>query len=281
MKPAIAGGVLGIWALAAAVVADTPGSGEPAGPVRLPSEPTERFEPARPFLFTITTAQPPDVRWTAHYDPGYAERTDAPFGYDGFEQRIGLQGSLGHGFTLLGQVGLGVAGDAGTQSTQEAELLKDLLGEARGLRLAVGLGMRREWEGTTALLGRISLGHAFRRSALHGNVRLERPFTEGRDEVDVITSLGWLRRVSPAVSLGLEAMGEDLEGLWDAEEAEGGARLFVGPSLHVAPPGHRFYLTLGGGPIVRVSPNDRTSPAPRDLGGKNGFTVRISAGYSF
>jgi len=245
------------------------------------SEAADRFEPARPFLFTITTARPPDGQWTAHYDPGYADRTDVPFGYDGFEQRIGVQGSLGHGLTLLGQVGLGVAGEAGTQSSQEAELLKDLLGQTRGLRLAVGLGVRREWEGTTALLGRMSLGHAFGRSALHGNARFERPFAEGRDGVDVITSLGWLRRVSPAVALGVEAMGEDLEGFWDAEEAEGGARLFVGPSLHLAPPGRRFHLTLGGGPIVRASRSHRTSPAPRALGGKNGYPVRLSAGYSF
>jgi len=262
-RGAIVGAVLGACALTVA------------------SEAADRFEPARPFLFTITTAHPPDRQWTAHYDPGYAERTDVPFGYDGFEQRFGAQGSLGRGFTLLGQVGLGVAGDAGTQSTQEAELLKDVLGEARGLRLAVGLGVRREWEGTKALLGRISLGRPFGRSALHGNVRVERPFAEGRDGVDVITSLGWLRRVSPAVALGVEAMGEDLEGFWDAEEAEGGARLFVGPSLHLAPPGRRFHLTLGGGPIVRASRSGRTSPAPRALGGKNGYTVRVSAGYSF
>lgn len=280
MSRAIVGAVLA-WALAASVVADEPGGGEPAAAAPLPSAPTDRFEPARPFLFTITTDRPPDGQWTAHYDPGYADRTDVPFGYDGFEQRIGVQGSLGHGFTVLGQVGLGVAGDAGTQSSQEAELLKDVLGKARGLRLAVGLGVRREWEGTTALLGRLSLGHAFGRSALHGNVRFERPFAEGRDQVDVIMSLGWLRRVSPAVGLGVEVMGEDLEGFWDAEEAEGGARLFVGPSVHVAPPGRRFYLTLGGGPIVRASRSDRTSPAPRDLGGKNGYAVRMSAGYSF
>lgn len=227
MRPgAIVGAAFGAWALTAAAAADTPGSGEPAGPAATPPAAVDRFEPARPFLFTTTTDRPADGRWTAYYATGYAERADVPFGYGGLEQRIGMQGALGHGFTLLGEVGLGLAGGTGTQSTQEAELLKDLLGEARGLRLAVGLGMRREWEGTKALLGRISLGHAFGRSALHGNLRLERPFAEGRDGVDIITTLGWLRRVSPAVGLGVEAMGEDLEGFWDPEEAEGGARLF-------------------------------------------------------
>lgn len=52
--------------------------------------------------------------------------------------------------TGLGQVGLGVAGGAGRWTTHEAELLKDVLGEARALRLAVGLGVRRGWEGPKA-----------------------------------------------------------------------------------------------------------------------------------
>src|SRR6185436_9563651 len=103
------------------------------------------------------------------------------------------------------------------------------------LGVAVGLGLRREWEGSEVLLGRVSAGRTFASSSLFGNVRFERALSRGRDGIDLVTSLGWLRRVGSTVQVGLEGVGEDLEGLWEAEEAEGGAKLFVGPSLHVAP----------------------------------------------
>ena len=237
----------------------------------------------RPFAFTVTTAAPSETeRWTLQYDTGYAERSAAPFGYDGLEQRVGVQGSLGAGFTVLGQFGLGVAGEGVTRSTQEAEVLKDILGASRTLQLAGGVGLRREWEGATVLLGRVLLGHRFARSTLFGNVRLEKPLAESRDALDLITSVGWLRRLASGVHLGVEAIGEDLEGFWEPEEAEGGAKLFVGPSLHVSPAGHRVYATLCGGPILYATRSNRASGAPRPLGASgNGYSLRLSLGYTF
>jgi len=38
-----------------------------------------------------------------------------------------------------------------------------------------------------------------------------------------ITSVGWARKLPHGVSLGIEAIGKDLEGFWDSKEAEGGA----------------------------------------------------------
>src|SRR5437660_8013593 len=56
-----------------------------------------------------------------------------------------------------------------------------------------------------------------------------------RDALDLITSVGWARKLSRGMSLGVEAIGEDLEGFWKAEEREGGARLLAGPGLHISP----------------------------------------------
>jgi hypothetical protein len=237
----------------------------------------------QPFVFTLTTL--PDAgggRVGVRYDAGYAEQTAPAFGYDGLEQRIGAQGSLGAGFTLLGQVGLGIGGEQGSGSTLEAELLKDFLGRSSRLRLAAGGGVRREWDGEPTLLARVLLGHSGRRSTLFGNLRLEKPVEEGRDELDLITSLGWHYRLGAAFHLGVELLGEDLEGFWEEEEAEGGARLFLGPSLHWAPPGQKLYASLAGGPIVHATRSGRVSDAPRPLGASgNGYTVRMSLGWVF
>ncbi len=239
----------------------------------------------RPFVFTVTTSGSLSGResrpWTAYYDAGYGERTAEPIGYDGLEQHFGVQGRLGAGLTLLGHVGLGIGDDA-TRSSQQAELLKDVLGSTSSVRLAVGLGARREWSGTTAALARVCLGWSSRETLLFGNLRLEKPFAEGRDAVDLITTIGWLQNVGHGLRLGVEAVGEDLEGFWEAEEAEGGAKLYAGPAAHWAAPAGRLWVSVGGGPIVYATRSGRTSPAPRPLDAAgNGFTMRVSVGYMF
>jgi hypothetical protein len=241
----------------------------------------------RPFVFTVTTspsgsASGSDARpWTAYYDSGYGERTGQPFGYDGVEQRIGVQGRLGAGLTLLGHVGLGIGDDA-TRSSQQGELLKDMLRSTSRVRLAVGVGARREWEGTSAALARVCLGWSGKKTVLFGNVLLEKPFAAGRDAVDLITTLGWLQGVGNGFRIGVEAVGEDLEGFWEAEEAEGGAKLYAGPALHWTGPAGRLWVSAGGGPIVYATRSPRSSPAPRPLDATgNGFTVRVSVGYAF
>ena len=60
-------------------------------------------------------------------------------------------------------------------------------------------------------------------------------------------------------------IGEDLEGFWEAEEAEGGARLLVGPSLHVSPNRQRWQLIATGGPLFHPKDNGQSSVAFRDL----------------
>jgi hypothetical protein len=241
----------------------------------------------QPFLFTVTTlpATSPDDRWAVRYEAGYGQRTSEPFGFDGVAQRVVAQGSLGRGFTLLGQAGLGLASGAhsSTSTSQEIELLKDLHGASHGVGVTVGLGMRHEWEGASVLMGRVSAGHRFERSSLFGNLRLEKPFEEGRDGVDLVSTLGWMHQVgTDAINLGVEAVGEDLEGFWEADEAEGGAKLFVGPSVHVAPRRASWSLSLAGGPILYATRSGRTSPAVRALEATdNGYTVRLSFGYSF
>lgn len=237
----------------------------------------------RPFVFTVTTEAPSAAeRWSVQYEAGYAERTATPFGYDGVEQRARVQGGLRHGFTVLGQLGLGVGDGGVTNSTQEVEVLKDVVGATAPVQLAGGLGLRREWDGGTVLTGRVAFGRAFDRASLFGNVRLEKPLARDRDAVDLVTSAGWMHEVGRGVHAGVEAVGEDLEGFWEADEAEGGAKLFVGPSVHLAPAGRRFYASVCGGPILYATRSGRTSAALRPLGASgNGFSLRLAMGYRF
>jgi len=248
---------------------------------------TARFAAAqdRPFVFSLATStdtSKPQV--VVDYELGVGEQTFHESNEDGPEQRIGLQASAGR-WTLIGRFGVSPVGSS-YRTSQEGEAWFSLLQPhtSAGTSLAVGGGMLHEASGVDVVQGRIVAGQDWTHWRLHGNVLFQHPLASGRDPVDLITSVGWARRVTPTVSLGIEALGEDLEGFWEPEEAEGGARMLVGPSLHVAPPGHKWHLSLAGGPTFHPTNSGRTSDALRDLPPitrTQGYAFRMSFGTSF
>jgi hypothetical protein len=96
----------------------------------------------------------------------------------------------------------------------------------------------------------------------------------------VITTFGWSRPIARGISVGAETVAEDLEGLWQVNEAEGGARLFFGPSVDLTTPAHDWSLHLTAGADVRASQSPRSSDALRALSG-SGFVMRVSAIHAF
>jgi hypothetical protein len=237
----------------------------------------------RPFLFSFTPTPASASGVLVHYDAGYADRALPQVEADGLEQRLGLEARVGSRWTLL--AASMVADEAGASRVgYRGEALFDLRpGAERTLRLSVGGGARREVSGVNVLLGRAVVGLERSRWRLLGNLLLEKPFEDERDAVDLITCLGFGWKLKPAVALGVEVVGEDLEGLWDKEEAEGGAKVFFGPVVHWALPSRHLQVTVGGGPVLTVRPTDLTSTAERPLGtgGRNGYAVRASVAYRF
>jgi hypothetical protein len=49
----------------------------------------------------------------------------------------------------------------------------------------------------------------------------------------------------------LESIGQDLEGFWDPAERDGGAKLLVGPSLHIQSHDGVWLAILTVGPVIR------------------------------
>ena len=239
----------------------------------------------RPFVFSVTTpSAPSNPQVRVDYELGVGDSTFHEQTANGPEQRIGVQASLGR-LTLVGHVGFSPSTGDGYQSSQQGEVLVSLsaAGSSR-LSLAVGGGVLHEAGGTNVLLTRIVVGHETDLTRTHGNLLFEKPFAPGRDAVDLITSVGWAMRVRPTVAVGVELVGDDLEGFWDPSEAEGGARLLVGPSVHIAPPHRRWQLSVAGGPTFHPKPSDRTSDAVRDLPATTAtrdFAVRTIFAYRF
>jgi hypothetical protein len=238
----------------------------------------------RRFLLSVSTLPAEARRATVHLDSGFGERAFDLTESDRPEQRFGIQATLGHRLTFLGRVGL-ASDDRDIRSSQQGELLYSLVqSPSTEGSLALGMGMRHETNGVNVLLGRLAAGRSFNAWRVDGNALFEKPFAVGRDSVDLITSFGIARRLLPALYTGVELIGEDLEGFWEVEEAEGGARVLIGPSIRVAPAGKRWQVSAAGGPVIHATRSGRTSEATRGLpnsGSGNGYAVRAALSYGF
>lgn len=233
---------------------------------------------SQPFLFAVTTLTDENRLWSINYSGSYGERVSGPFGYDGVGQGFAVTGYLGDRFTLYAKASFGFAGEGEDISTaQQAEVIRDFIGGKKnfGFRLGAGLGLSRDYEGVGALFSRLTTSYENPFWRANVNLVFEKAFSSDRDAIDVTTSIGIQYQVFNNLFAGIEAISEDLEGLWEDDEAEGGAKVFIGPSINLSPSKSRFTFALAGGPVINaVQSSAIPSEAIRQLPFKNGFTVR-------
>ncbi len=239
--------------------------------------------PVQPFLFSAGTLTAETPSWNLGYTGSYGERTSGAFGYDGLDQRFTLKGYLGHRLTLFGNMAVGVSNSGQVSSAQTAEVIRDVIGgkKAMGPRAGIGLGVSRDWTNVASFFSRLTASYDTRAWRLGGNLKLEKAFDSARDQLDVITSIGVQHRVTGTFFLGVEAIGQDLEGFWEEDEAEGGAKLLIGPSLNILPQNSRFSFTACGGPLFYATRSSVIpSQAVRDLPAHNGYSIRAMVNFN-
>jgi len=232
----------------------------------------ERTTENRAFVFTESTVG----------DPGASRLVG-----DGLEQKFGFQAQVGKRWTVLASALVPVSAETRGGTTARAEALFDVLAQGdatRGLTVAIGGGAQREPGGANVLLARGVFDLTRTRFRTTANVLFEKPLATGRDPVDALTSIGFGWRATDRLDAGVELLAEDIEALWDPQEAEGGARMMLGPSFHYRTAG-RLEANLAGGPIILLRGTPRGSDAVRALGnraGENrGYIVRASVTYRF
>ncbi len=230
----------------------------------------------RPFLFTMTPPVEVGSSNYIHYDAAYGRQTFEPLGADNLEQNLGIQAKLSETFSLAAHIGLDLGND-NTSASQQGELLARLLSAGNTpVDFSAGLGYRHEYSGTSVLLSRFIVGRQFESWGFYGNLLFEHAFALNRDDIDLMTSIGISHSFSNMVQIGVEAVGQDLEGFWTPDEAEGGAVIFVGPSANILFPGTGCNLIIGGGPIIHATYSPLSSSAYRELPDTraNGFVIR-------
>jgi hypothetical protein len=240
----------------------------------------------QPFLFSVNTLTGSNAYWAINASTNYAERTSGQFGYDGAAQQIAIKGYLGNRFTFYANANLGFARNGGLNSAQQAEIIHDFVGgrQAYGARFGLGLGANRDFSSVGAVFSRFTASYEAPRWRLGGNLRVEKAFSGSRDGIDLVTSFGFQHRLAGPVFAGFEAMGQDLEGFWEADEAEGGAKLLIGPSINIAPANSRFSFSASGGAVFYATHSMVPgSGAIRDVGNtatQNGYTIRAMVSFN-
>lgn len=240
----------------------------------------------QPFLFSVNTFTAEAPFLSISTSGNMAERTSGVFGYDGVDQQLALKGYLGNRFTLYANADLGFSRLGGVNSAQQAEVIRDVVGGKSfyGARFGVGLGANRDFSSVAAMFSRVTAAFEAPNWRIGGNLKFEKAFAKDRDGIDLITSAGYQHKVTGAFFAGVEAVGEDLEGFWETAEAEGGAKLLVGPSLNYAPVYSRFSFSVCGGPVFYATHSTAlNSEAIRDIGAirtQNGYSVRAMVAFN-
>ncbi len=246
----------------------------------LGASPASSQLPSHPFVYSLLpVAAPGKSRVTLFGDVAYGEQMFAALGPEHLEQRVGAELALGSRVMVVAQSGWLPSSDAGpSRLSGQVEAFRRLTGTRSRVQLTVGLGAGRDYQATTSALGRLVAWATWGQNTVVTNVRLERAFgNPRRDGLDVNTTIGFAHAVTSRFRLGVEAVAEDLEGFVESDEAEGGAKLMLGPSLAFGSAKGGLGLSLTGGPVFRLSRSSvsgSASGATRALG--NGFVLRSS-----
>ncbi len=212
----------------------------------------------RPFTFTVAFPDAAAQRITARYDAGYGEGTFEPLAGDRVEQDLELDVPIANRVLILASTGLALNGPSATRGLGQVEAMVDAL-RFWGWHLAASAGARREFDGSTMALSRVSLSRSASTWSFAANAMVGKTVAGAdeakHDDADLYASLGATARVAPFLDLGVETVASDIEGFWDTHEAEGGATVFAGPLVSLRLPGGLARLTVSGGPILRTTGN--------------------------
>src|SRR5262249_29153451 len=129
--------------------------------------------------------------------------------------------------------------------------------------------------------GRVLAGADLGRGRLQGSVVLERAASSRtRDAADLVTSLGWSRPIDEGMSFGVESIAQDLEGLWNPTEADGGAKVLVGPSFHAQSHNGSWAATvIAGAAVQRLSTSSPVVHAGTEISHGHHFGFFASASW--
>ncbi|MGE5242855.1 MAG: hypothetical protein ACM3SQ_01325 [Betaproteobacteria bacterium] len=237
------------------------------------------FAQAPPLVFTAPAPDPGSSQTVLQASATVEERGLAL--WDGTESDVGVGVGLSASRWTVRSIAsittLPVDGH-GRPTFQQVEVVRRLFSTG-SISVAGGGGIRQEWDGTRVLVGRVLAGSDLGRGRLQGSLVMEHTLSSPliHDGADVVTSLGWSRRIGDRFSAGVEGIGQDLEGLWNPAEVDGGAKLLVGPSLHIQSKSGAWAASFTAGRVVHPASVASPPGLPRPADSSGGRHLGLFA----
>lgn len=210
-----------------------------------------------PFVFQGVPQRAQSLSVFGGYSIAYGRRATPPLGPDGVEHLwfggFHITEKISGRFLLALTTHERLEG----QSVRAGGELRAVIVDKRraGFDLGVSAGYIRELKEANLVTWALQASKEVGKVLIGTTAYFEKAFAPGRDAVDVIVTAGAAYRLSDSIGVALEYQGQDLEDLWEEEEAEGGARHLLGPSLTFSPFEGRVGLGIGAGfGLTRASP---------------------------
>ena len=220
-------------------------------------QPARRHAEERPFAFVLDPTTPSSGDASLGYSLGYASGTAADRPLPSTLAPTGAEHALTLGYGITNRIAPSVSirllqptnGEGSAQVTGNAGFRFAITDpQSTGVRLTLATVVFREFEGAMGASARAAMSYdVIKKLRLAANLHLEHVFAGDRDAVDVLVLAGASYEVLPVLRVGVEYVGQDLEGVADEEdEAEGGAHHYVGPSVALSLIGEKLQLVAGG-----------------------------------
>jgi hypothetical protein len=192
---------------------------------------------------------------------------------------------------------------------QERDILYELSADAHfqllrqaayGIDLGLGLGYEYDYQGTSIPRARLTVGRTWGRVNLMASGLVEYPLgakeieieheedgeieieeERAYDVVDITASAAASVAVLDNLRVGVEAELQDIEGFWEDDEAEGGAKMIAGPTVAAAFADNRVEVRGNAGLLVPVTYNEPTRVPDSTYQNRVGFAGRIALGVNF
>jgi len=221
--------------------------------------------------------------FSLQYELGYGSRESRNFTQEGIEQGVRSRLQVQDWLALEAFGGL-VIDTTKTETKGYAgsfEVIGRLLSQNKHhLNLDLGGGYIYDYRGDHVPRVRLTLSYTYKKLDMALGSLVEIPVgSAGRDEADVVTTLAFSYGFKNWLRLGLETGLEDIEGFFESEEAEGGAKTIFGPTLAIIAT-KNIYLKLNTAGIYAFTSNQKFE-GNRRKPDAFGFLGRLVLGWTF
>ena len=216
-------------------------------------------------------------------ETAYGSRDARPFGAEGVEQGARVAWSPLSWLRAEGWSGVLFTGGAYRATASAVDLHFGLLNQDdHYLNLSLSGGYLFDYQQVHVPRFRATIDRSWGAFDTSLSSLVEIPAAGDRDTIDLVMALAASYRVAAWTRVGIEIEGQDLEGFWEADEAEGGAKLVLGPTVWF-----RLWESLttkaNVGAIIPATTNKPTNVTPQADNSAFDYGVlgRVTVGWSF